>query len=72
MPLTTFLLARGDPAKKLEPATAGFLSVLTPDGPQRALAAGRRSLGRDDAAAEGAGRVDHRRRSRRRSVCSPG
>jgi cytochrome c553 len=32
VPIPTFLLSRGDPQRKLEPATAGFLSVLTPDG----------------------------------------
>ena len=32
IPVTTFLLSRGDPQSKVEPATAGFLSVLTPDG----------------------------------------
>ena len=32
VPITTFLLSRGDPQRKLEPAAPGFLSVLTPDG----------------------------------------
>jgi len=32
VPIQTFLLSRGDPQGKLEPAAAGFLSVLTPDG----------------------------------------